>query len=335
MNKITDYEDRAENLLPEQFKSQTTGTPPGPTPTMTSPYNLTFAPFSFISSALPVDAVVDRLINVRWGVGQENVGTLWFGIDYTVIDHNKIQLTDGTGGTTDWTPTVQANSLGLLNVNVWGDMKEHEDLIILLAHWPGDNSPTDVVGGHDMTGMDGYGTYPLPIPPENYTDGVNGGRAFNFTYETVRGATTTCQELSFLKTDKFTIEGWFHGGSDLFSHAFCAGLDGSGSFYVTAFEKVSPEYFPYNSFFIQIMNADPGGVIVFAPTDHDGWPESGDPFKLKLTYDAGTWHLYADEIEIPVAEGYSNFIQIRDDEIGAFWIFLGFADEIKIYRGIV
>ena len=79
---------------------------------------LTFAAFSDTSSPrttpiLSINISIGRVI-VSWGEDQVNTGVLLYGDDYTIAEGNKVKLTQPK-----WTSTIDSNSLGLLNVNVY------------------------------------------------------------------------------------------------------------------------------------------------------------------------------------------------------------------------
>lgn len=95
------------------------GTPPGQNvPGII--VNLTFSLGSNMSSVRTPAFSDDTKSIVSWGAGQENTGPLVYtadgifasGGDYTVISHNQIKLNP-----TKWANTIQANVLGLLNVD--------------------------------------------------------------------------------------------------------------------------------------------------------------------------------------------------------------------------
>ena len=75
--------------------------------------NLTFPQFTYLSTARSVAFVDDTLSQVQWGSDQVLTGMLVYGTDYTVVGGTQIQLT------AKWIATVQANFLGLLNIDVW------------------------------------------------------------------------------------------------------------------------------------------------------------------------------------------------------------------------
>jgi hypothetical protein len=78
-----------------------------------------FSELSNFVKGVPHVAEIDTPLNfgIEWSPNQENKGQLFYGKDFLIFG-NRIQLTDGTNGATDWTPTVQANVLGLLNVTI-------------------------------------------------------------------------------------------------------------------------------------------------------------------------------------------------------------------------
>jgi hypothetical protein len=82
--------------------------------------NLTFPSLSNISTARATPFTVDSASIVAWGDEQEQGGVLVYTVDdpvtgdndYTIRDHDKIVL-----NATKWQNSIQANVLGLLNVN--------------------------------------------------------------------------------------------------------------------------------------------------------------------------------------------------------------------------
>ena len=84
--------------------------------------NLTFPAGTSLSTARTNAYTTDSTSIVVWGVGQENSGTLVYDSDpgfanngdYTIVTHNKIQLNP-----TKFANTIQANMLGLLNVDTY------------------------------------------------------------------------------------------------------------------------------------------------------------------------------------------------------------------------
>lgn len=78
---------------------------------------VTFPRYSFTSNVVPIAITDVSKLSVEWTTGQENKGQLVYGTDFTVSS-NRIVLTNGSGGTTDWTPTCAANALGLLSLTV-------------------------------------------------------------------------------------------------------------------------------------------------------------------------------------------------------------------------
>ena len=84
--------------------------------------NLTFPAGTSLSTARTIAYTTDSTSIVVWGVGQENSGTLVYDSDpgfanngdYTIVTHNKIQLNP-----TKFANTIQANMLGLLNVDTY------------------------------------------------------------------------------------------------------------------------------------------------------------------------------------------------------------------------
>ena len=118
MNTI-DYDTMSQALIIEQFKKQygpdnvgSGGVGSG----QSQVANVTFPRYSYLSNLVPFVITNANLLDIEWGPGQENYGQLFYGQDYTVVG-NCINLTNG-GAATDWTPTVQANALGLLNIIV-------------------------------------------------------------------------------------------------------------------------------------------------------------------------------------------------------------------------
>ena len=97
-----------------------TNTPPGQTIPGVTNINLTFPMGSNLSTVRSTAFTTDSTSIVSWGAGQENSGALVYtsdatfasGGDYTVIGHNQIKLNP-----TKWANTIQANILGLLNVD--------------------------------------------------------------------------------------------------------------------------------------------------------------------------------------------------------------------------
>lgn len=112
--KISDanYEDAADPLGTEE---------PGQMAAEDDIENLTFPAFTDTSTARSVAFTDPENSRVKWGAGQEQVGFLsydvaadWSG-DYRVVDGDtKIQLNPTT-----FAADIQANALGLLNVDVW------------------------------------------------------------------------------------------------------------------------------------------------------------------------------------------------------------------------
>jgi hypothetical protein len=82
--------------------------------------NLTFPMGSNVSTMRSTVFTDDTKVIVSWGAGQEQASPLVYTADnpptgeddYTITDHNKIVLNP-----TKWANTIQANILGLLNVN--------------------------------------------------------------------------------------------------------------------------------------------------------------------------------------------------------------------------
>jgi hypothetical protein len=81
---------------------------------------VTFPAYSFTSNLVPFSIPDTSLYRVEWTEGQENSGTLlWVTEIHMDACSNRIVLTNGYTGTVDWTPTVQANALGLLSVTIY------------------------------------------------------------------------------------------------------------------------------------------------------------------------------------------------------------------------
>jgi len=76
--------------------------------------NLTFPAGTSLSTARSVPFSDDATSQVYWGANQVVEGKLIYGVDYYVVDNNKIQLY-----TQYATSIIQSNSLGLLNVDTW------------------------------------------------------------------------------------------------------------------------------------------------------------------------------------------------------------------------
>ena len=76
--------------------------------------NLTFDPFNSISSPLSYRFINDSASIVHWGTNQLMSGLLTYGTDYTVVDHNKIQL-----DTTIFADEIMFNANGLMNIDVY------------------------------------------------------------------------------------------------------------------------------------------------------------------------------------------------------------------------
>lgn len=75
--------------------------------------NLTFPAFTDTATAFSAPFVDPTKVHVRWGSGQEATGELVYLTDFT-ISTDKIVL-----DATIFANTIQANALGLLNVDVW------------------------------------------------------------------------------------------------------------------------------------------------------------------------------------------------------------------------
>jgi len=79
---------------------------------------VSFPRYSFESNTIPTVITDINKTRVKWSDNQENKGYLIYGVEFTLTEDNTILLTDGTNGTIDWSPTVEANFLGLLNVTI-------------------------------------------------------------------------------------------------------------------------------------------------------------------------------------------------------------------------
>jgi hypothetical protein len=116
-----DYNNEAQPLILEQLKRQygpdNVITGGGQSGGQSAVAIVTFPRYSFASNVVPFSITDTADLIVVWGLNQENKGTLIYGIDYTVVG-NCVVLNNGAGGGTDWTPTVAANALGLLNITV-------------------------------------------------------------------------------------------------------------------------------------------------------------------------------------------------------------------------
>jgi hypothetical protein len=118
MVRKTDYAAEAYSLTAEQLKRQFGDDSAAQVVPSGGRVETVFFPaFSFQSDVVPFAILSSAGLTVEWASGQENKGTLIYGAEYQ-ISGNRIVLTDGTSGTIDWTPTVQANALGLLNITV-------------------------------------------------------------------------------------------------------------------------------------------------------------------------------------------------------------------------
>ena len=76
--------------------------------------NLTFPAFATTSNATAAPFTTPANVIVKWGVDQVNTGLLALNTDYTIVGNNSIKLTEPK-----WTSTIESNSLGLLNVDVY------------------------------------------------------------------------------------------------------------------------------------------------------------------------------------------------------------------------
>ena len=79
--------------------------------------NVTFPHFTAISNKLSRDFIDDSKSVVHWGTGQLRSGRLEYGIDYTVISHNRIKLDEAIFG-----DEIGFNANGLLNIDVFEDI---------------------------------------------------------------------------------------------------------------------------------------------------------------------------------------------------------------------
>ena len=79
--------------------------------------NVTFPAFSSTSNKLSRDFIDDSKSVVHWGTGQLRSGRLEYGIDYTVVNHNKIKLDDVI-----YEDEIGFNGNGLLNIDVFEDI---------------------------------------------------------------------------------------------------------------------------------------------------------------------------------------------------------------------
>jgi hypothetical protein len=76
--------------------------------------NLTFPAFATTSNTTAAPFTTPANVIVKWGVDQVNTGLLALNTDYTIVGNNSIKLTEPK-----WTSTIESNSLGLLNVDVY------------------------------------------------------------------------------------------------------------------------------------------------------------------------------------------------------------------------
>lgn len=114
------YSDTTKPLILEQLKTQygpDNAQGGGSNPGASTVAIVTFPRYSFTLNVVPIAITDVSKLSAEWTPGQENKGQLAYGTDFTVSG-NRIVLTDGTSGTTDWTPTVGANALGLLSLTV-------------------------------------------------------------------------------------------------------------------------------------------------------------------------------------------------------------------------
>jgi len=78
--------------------------------------NLTFSPFSSISSPMSYKFINNDNSIVYWGVNQLVSGKLIHNVDYTVTDRNKIQLDEDI-----FADEIMFNANGLMNIDVFED----------------------------------------------------------------------------------------------------------------------------------------------------------------------------------------------------------------------
>jgi len=76
--------------------------------------NVTFPAFSNVSNKLKRTIQKDKNSVVSWGANQEMFGLLIYGTDYILSNHKRIVLDPII-----WQPEIEANALGLMNVNVY------------------------------------------------------------------------------------------------------------------------------------------------------------------------------------------------------------------------
>ena len=79
--------------------------------------NVTFPHFTAISNKLSRDFIDDSKSVVHWGTGQLRSGRLEYGVDYTVISHNRIKLDEII-----FEDEIGFNANGLLNIDVFEDI---------------------------------------------------------------------------------------------------------------------------------------------------------------------------------------------------------------------
>jgi hypothetical protein len=206
------------------------------------------------------------------------------------------------------------------------------------SHWPGEDSPVDIISGHDMLGVDDDGNYPVAIVP-HYVVGVI-GKAFDFHLGKVRGITPPHTDLNVQSNSEFTIEGYFkvddnEADLSVIAHnipfEFAPGeYENIASFLIYPVKPIS-----FRGFGMDILNSDFGDKYLwFAFPDHDAWTPNV-AFYLRLTYQAGTWNCYVDTIEVPLTEVWDNNpAPIKDDVTGATWSFNNWSDEIKFSKAV-
>jgi hypothetical protein len=201
----------------------------------------------------------------------------------------------------------------------------------LISHWPGDDSPVDIISGHDAVWV-GVPEYSAGFLADCFKLGV-------YQNEGIHGFINIPHhsDFDFLATGQFTIEFYWKetateeaGGnvSYLFSkgvaldetHKWCIELDHGGIlFYFIIHDDLGN---------FQIYSLDPDIFIL------DVWR------KIKVTYDAGLVKLYIDDALIaPDAPGYVN-IPYPETEDDFFFKnnngeFCQYIDEIKLYRTVV
>jgi hypothetical protein len=202
----------------------------------------------------------------------------------------------------------------------------------LISHWPGEDSPADIISGHDMLGLATNWNYPVAIPGENYQGGVV-GRAFAFT-NSLRGITPSTPDLSLLNSSVFSIEMYSkintYATVTPVGHIYKTAAPGSLNSCVSFVIWGEVYSLPNKGFALRIYSKE-GDVdnLGFYFPDHDAWIND-TPFKFKLTYNNGLWHVFVNDIEVPnTDEDISH--QIVDDESGSAWYFNNYADEIKIF----